>query len=154
MNQLSYYVTKRLIVGSKDSSGTIIHVSTNKFINTKYGYNILLIQIKNQNNQIWWMEWEWNSSQFDLGWLWASRLFFFHSHSSHLFHFLQCFNLLLSSCLSSPMNQTKREGWVPSLCWFWLSVLRSAEKKEKKSLFFFCFWVEQAKNWIYSIQRR
>ena len=25
MNQLSYYVTKRLIVGSKDSSGTIIH---------------------------------------------------------------------------------------------------------------------------------
>ena len=24
MNQLSYYVTKRLIVGSKDSSGTII----------------------------------------------------------------------------------------------------------------------------------
>ena len=33
MNQLSYYVTKRLIVGSKDSSGTIIHVSTNLFIN-------------------------------------------------------------------------------------------------------------------------
>jgi len=25
MNQLSYYVTKRLIVGSKDSSGTIIN---------------------------------------------------------------------------------------------------------------------------------
>ena len=25
MNTLSYYVTKRLIVGSKDSSGTIIH---------------------------------------------------------------------------------------------------------------------------------
>ena len=27
MNQLSYYVTKRLIVGSKDSSGTIIHIA-------------------------------------------------------------------------------------------------------------------------------
>ena len=36
MNQLSYYVTKRLIVGSKDSSGTIIHVSTNKLISPNY----------------------------------------------------------------------------------------------------------------------
>ena len=30
MNQLSYYVTKRLIVGSKDSSGTIIESATSE----------------------------------------------------------------------------------------------------------------------------
>ena len=44
MNQLSYYVTKRLIVGSKDSSGTIIH---------KFGFNFpLFLQQVNQLNEI------------------------------------------------------------------------------------------------------
>ena len=43
MNQLSYYVTKRLIVGSKDSSGTIIHRETSEStqFNTFHKYNSL-----------------------------------------------------------------------------------------------------------------
>ena len=38
MNQLSYYVTKRLIVGSKDSSGTIIHIAEQRQ-STQHSWN-------------------------------------------------------------------------------------------------------------------
>ena len=46
MNQLSYYVTKRLIVGSKDSSGTIIHTS----YSTQSTVKILFYSIQNNSS--------------------------------------------------------------------------------------------------------
>ena len=52
---------------------------------------------------------------------------------SFYFQSTVCYNIL-----SWPKNQTKREGWVPSLCWFWLSVWAQAASQAKKSLLFLC----------------
>ena len=56
MNQLSYYVTKRLIVGSKDSSGTIIHIAEQTHSQRH--------QQQNEIKSIFWVDW------MELCWLW------------------------------------------------------------------------------------
>jgi hypothetical protein len=52
MNQLSYYVTKRLIVGSKDSSGTIIHLGTANYL--KYLLSpVIIFEMESKGMYLW-----------------------------------------------------------------------------------------------------